>query len=76
MGKPLIIVGPQASGKTRNSTAFLQAFGGKRVVDNWDGKSPLKDGDLALTNIESSSLLIGYQVISISEALQRLRVAK
>lgn len=76
MGKPLIIVGPQASGKTRNSKAFLRAFGGKRVVDDWDGKSPLKDGDLALTNFENFSLLIGYQVISISEALQRLRVAK
>ena len=76
MGKPLIIVGPQASGKTRNSTAFLRAFGAKRVVVDWVGKSPLRDGDLALTNIENSSLLIRYQVISISEALQRLRAAE
>ncbi|RZI33115.1 hypothetical protein [Pseudomonas orientalis] len=76
MGKPLIIVGPQASGKTRNSKAFLHAFGGKRVVDNWDGRSPLRDGDLALTNVENFSLPTGFQVISVSEALQRLREAK
>lgn len=76
MGNPLIIVGPQASGKTRNSDAFQQVLGCKRVVDNWDGRTKLKDGDLALTNVEKLPSDSGYRVLSITDALLRLNVVR
>lgn len=70
MGKSLIIVGPQGSGKTKNAAAFLRAFGCSQVVDEWDGMSPLKGGDLALTNVEQFPIPRGFQVVQLQDALQ------
>ncbi len=75
MGKPLIIVGPQASGKTKNASAFLRAFGCIRLVDDWHGQSALTDGDLALTNIELSPVPPGYRLMSVEAALKRIGCA-
>lgn len=46
----IVIYGPTGSGKTRNGEYLRNFFGAKRVVDEWDGKTELQDGDLALTN--------------------------
>ncbi len=75
MSKPLIIVGPQESGKTKNAASFLQVFGCSRLVDDWDGKAPLKPGDLALTNVENVSIPYGCKVLSFVEAMQYVRPA-
>ena len=44
-----IIYGPQGCGKTRYAKAFMRYFNATRLVDDWDGRQPLQDGDLALT---------------------------
>lgn len=45
----IIVHGPPGCGKTRNKERLRQHFGATRVVDEWDGKTPLRPGDLALT---------------------------
>lgn len=76
MSKPLIIVGPQASGKTKNAAFFLKVFGCTRLVEDWDGQSSLVSGDLALTNVEGFSIPDGCVVLSIVDALKRLKPAQ
>ena len=46
----VILYGPIASGKPRRTEMFLKFYKCKHIVEEWDGKTPLKDGDLALTN--------------------------
>ena len=76
MGKPMIIVGPQASGKTKNAASFLRGLGCVRLVDDWDGVSKLKDGDLALTNIERVQVPAGCRLMSVLDALKVIGVAR
>lgn len=66
----IVIVGPQASGKTHNAEAFRTHYGMKRIVDDWDGETNLCPGDLALTNV-SVAIPNGapYRVIEVDEAL-------
>lgn len=75
MGNPLIIVGPQASGKTKNADSFLHVFGCTRIVDNWNGVTPLMGGDLALTNAENFQVPKGCRVMSVVEALKQAKAA-
>ena len=44
-----IIYGPPGCGKSRNIDKLKAMFKAKRVIDEWDGKSPLRLDDLALT---------------------------
>ncbi len=73
MCKPVIVVGPQGSGKTRNAKAFMRAFGCSRLVDEWDGVVGLRDGDLALTNLELFQVRPRYQVLTVEQALEQIK---
>lgn len=53
--KALVIVGPQGCGKSQAAAALLQRYGRTVLVDNWDGKSPLSPGALALTHVPVES---------------------
>lgn len=46
-----IVHGPQSCGKTRHAEALARHFGCDRVVDDWDGFSPIPAGALVLTNL-------------------------
>ena len=45
----VVVFGAQGCGKTVFAECLRRKFGCERVVDDWDGRAPLKDGDLALT---------------------------
>ncbi len=64
----VIIHGPAGSGKTRRAQALLQHYGCKRVVDEWDGRAPLNDGDLAITNIKPPYSIKGARLVDIATA--------
>jgi hypothetical protein len=66
----VVVYGKQGVGKSRLQQQFLRHFGLRRVVDGWDGASPLSDGDLAITNIEPPALRPprGAQVIDFTTA--------
>ena len=68
MNKPIIIVTPQGAGKTLNAQKLQQALGCTRIVDEWDGRSPLQPGDLALTNADPA-FPDRYRLMSLDEAL-------
>lgn len=68
--KPTVIAGPPGTGKSRHAEAARKALGLIRIVDAWDGVTPLKQGDLALTNIEIDTHP-EYRVIQYAAA-QRL----
>lgn len=48
----VVITAPQGAGKSKHAAVLMGAFGCSRLVDAWDGLTPLQDGDLALTNAE------------------------
>jgi hypothetical protein len=50
MARVIIVYGPAASGKTHNAEELRALYGQLRVVDNWNGHTYLKPGDLVLTN--------------------------
>lgn len=69
MDKPVIIVGPQGSGKTTNAAKLMKIFGAARLVDDWDGQTPLQDGDLALTNSDYLPAVMRGRVLTLDQAL-------
>lgn len=48
MAAPLVVYGPQGCGKTANAKAIAVYFYCTTIVDNWDGRSALPEGALAL----------------------------
>ncbi len=48
MAAPLVVYGPQGCGKTANAKAIADYFRCTSIVDDWDGRSPLPEGALAL----------------------------
>lgn len=48
MAAPLVVYGAQGCGKTENARAIADYFLCTSVVDDWDGRSALPDGALAL----------------------------
>ena len=69
----IIIYGAHGTGKSRHGEALCRILKQARLIDGWDGTTPLQDGDLALTNLMSSqlarlkmpdgSLLIGHATV-------------
>lgn len=47
---PVIVCVPQGAGKSQHAEALRSMFGMRCVVDGWDGRSPLPNDVLALTN--------------------------
>ena len=70
MNKPVIIVGPQGSGKTTNAAKLMEIFGAARLVDDWDGQTPLQDGDLALTNSDFLPAVKRCRLLTLDQALK------
>lgn len=65
----LIVSGPQGCGKTRLAQEIAAHFGLSGLVDDWDGKSDLPKGALALTSVPVTELNAGrHQVICFDEA--------
>jgi len=48
----VIVHGPQACGKTRNARALAAALGCNKILDDWDGRTPIPHGALVLTSDE------------------------
>lgn len=64
----VIVHGAQSSGKTRRGPQLMKHYGCQRIVDDWDGRAPLNDGDLALTNTEPPFSIAGARVVDIVSA--------
>lgn len=71
----VIVYGPQACGKTRNSEALKRHFGCDRIVDDWNGRDALRDGDLALTNAFIERKPNGARLVSFDDAMRQMRSA-
>lgn len=46
----MVLYAPQGAGKSR-AAAWLAQGCGREVVDEWDGRSPLPEGALAVTHV-------------------------
>lgn len=68
----VIVYGDQASGKTRLSAELMRYYDCTRIVDDWDGSSSLKNGDLALTTEYPPFPIPGAHVVDIQSAKQAL----
>lgn len=66
----VIVYGDKASGKTRLSAELMRYYGCTKIVDDWDGSSPLKNGDLALTTEYPPFSIPGAHVVDIRSAKQ------
>ena len=68
----LVIYGPKASGKTRNAQAFLDHYGKKNIVEEWDGLTSLGEDDIALLTSDepwiNPSRVRPYNFIRIDDA--------
>lgn len=53
----IIVIAPQAAGKTRHAAAIAKMFGCTSIVDEWDGKERLPHGALALTTLSPDELV-------------------
>ncbi|MDI3489602.1 MAG: hypothetical protein PWP11_879 [Thauera sp.] len=71
----VIVYGPQACGKTRNGEALKRHFGCNRIVDDWNGRAALRDGDLALTNAFIERKPNGARLVSFDDAMRQMRSA-
>ena len=71
--KIVIIHGDKATGKTRNAETFNRLYRCRRIIDDWFPGQKLRDGDLALTNIEPPFNLDNVHVVSIERALKDAR---
>lgn len=47
----VLLAASQGSGKTQHASALAAMLGLKTVVDGWDGRSPVPENALVLTNI-------------------------
>lgn len=75
MNKLIIIVAPQGAGKTMNAAALKESLGCERIVDNWDGRSRLEDGDLALTNCTAFEAPKRARVLTLAQAMREAQLA-
>jgi hypothetical protein len=66
----VIVVGPQACGKTRHAEVLRQHFKCDRVVDSWDGEALLPRNALALTH-EEPLVAQGATIIRFRDACRQ-----
>lgn len=52
MTPAIIVYGPPGCGKSTHAPTFARRYGCTRIIDEWDGRSALPEGALALTNVE------------------------
>lgn len=78
MKTPLIVSGPQGCGKSRLAQEIAQHFKCSRVVDGWDGLSPVPEpGDLLLTQVPvEDSHVTGCRVMVFEEVQAALIAAR
>ncbi len=65
----IIVHGPQGCGKSKNAQAIATHFGCVSIVEEWDGRFPLPQNTLVLTNAAPASLT-GPQVLSFDGAFR------
>lgn len=75
MSQIVVIHGPQGCGKTRNAQALAAHFGCSRIIDDWDGASPLPEGALALTSATDINLPQRAMVLAFGVAMNDLSKA-
>ena len=71
----IVIYGDYATGKTLNAQAFSKFYRKSKIVEEWDGKTPLTPQSLALVNITLTPLDKGvydYLFIDIETAKETL----
>lgn len=68
MSEPVIIIALQGVGKSLNAAQLMSALGCSRVVEEWNGQTPLQPGDMALTCLDVPDLGMNYRVLSFTEA--------
>lgn len=71
MAAPLVVYGPQGCGKTANAKAIADYFYCTSVVDDWDGRSALPDGALALC--QQYPRLRGCDVLSYQAVMAAMK---
>jgi hypothetical protein len=62
------IYGPQGSGKTRRCAELMRHYKCSKIIDGWNGTSPLPDGSLAITSAPPPYKQAGVLAISICAA--------
>lgn len=75
MNSITIIHGPSGCGKTRWAERFAHHFNRDRIVDDWDGHSPLSPGDLALTNATIIQGMSGAEIFTSDEAMRAVMLS-
>ena len=71
----VVVHGPQGCGKTRNAQALAAAFGCSSIIDDWDGRSPLPSGALALTNV-APTFAQASEVLEFGAACRRAAITE
>lgn len=72
-GRTVIVFGVLSSiSRGETCARMLAHFGCSRLVDNWDSRSPLQQGDLAITNREPPFRVRDALVLDVAQVLQRL----
>lgn len=74
--RAVIVHGPRGSWTARNAEDFRLLFGADRVVDDWDGRTPLRDGDLALTSCALFYGRRGARVVTLRTARALLDLSR
>lgn len=67
---PVIIIAPAGLGKSLKASSLMRAFGCTRLVEEWNGVAPLRDGEMVLTNIDHVLPQNGCRVVALSDALK------
>lgn len=64
----VVIYGSVASGKTRYAEQYKTHFGCNRIIEEWDGKTLLEVGDLALTQLNPPYSIPTSLIVPVEEA--------
>jgi len=62
----VIVSGPQGCGKTQVAEGLREVFDCERVVDEWNGKTELQPGDVAVTNLRNFDVPFGATTVMLA----------